>query len=678
VSGDGHVSTGEHQPALDGLRGVAVLMVLAFHGGAGWMTGGYVGVSVFFTLSGFLITSVLLREHDRTGTISVRSFAARRARRLLPASFLCLVGVAVLARAGLLDGVADLRRDLIGSLLQVQNWVLLGSGESYTELLAARGGQPSPLEHFWSLAIEEQVYWVWPWAVLAVMALRPSRRTASVVGVAVVGALAAPVFAWRWGPDAAYWATPARLGELLIGAVLAFALARRPNALGAVDHAGPPALAAIVAAAVVLPADGGPAYAGWLPVLALVTATLLAATQVPGATRSLLSVRPLVAVGTVSYGLYLYHWPVYVVLDAERTGLGGSRIEDIALAGLRLTVTAAVAVLSFVLVERPVRRATWTPGVTFAGAGATLAVAVVTVLAVTPLADDGYWRAPTAARLPAPTDASRQPLLARAPVLSDDRDDRDDGAVARPTVGPSSVAGVPWSAALPSRPVRVVVAGDSTAESLGVGLSMWSTSTYPLATVAVATSPGCGFLRGGVVASDGDVPFRERCDDVLDDGLPATLAAARPDVVLLMVTERDLLDRTWSDDEGAIGPDDPRFRARLVADYTTISDAIHATGAVAVWTRAPDVQPYWRHRDTPFIDPARRAVVDEVMDEVAAANGATVLDLRGWLPDALATDHEARPDGVHWTPEAAATVARAWLGPQLVRIALGADAGGAA
>ena len=152
----------EYQPALDGVRAVAVAMVLLFHGGVGWMRGGYIGVSVFFTLSGYLITSLLLAESDATGSVRVGAFLARRARRLLPASVVCIVGVAVCSRYGLLDGVAHLERDLLGAAFQVQNWVLLASGDSYTEVLATVGGQRSPLEHYWSLAIEEQFYWMWP------------------------------------------------------------------------------------------------------------------------------------------------------------------------------------------------------------------------------------------------------------------------------------------------------------------------------------------------------------------------------------------------------------------------------------------------------------------------------------------------------------------------------------
>ncbi|MGH9133576.1 MAG: acyltransferase family protein, partial [Ilumatobacteraceae bacterium] len=178
-----------YQPALDGTRAIAVVMVLLFHGGVGWMGGGYIGVSVFFTLSGYLITSLLLAESDATGEVRVGAFLGRRARRLLPASAACIVSIAVCSRYGLLDGVANLERDLLGATFQVQNWVLLASGQSYTDLLADVGGQPSPLEHYWSLAIEEQFYWMWP-VVFGWLATRHRERLPRRLALLTVAAVA--------------------------------------------------------------------------------------------------------------------------------------------------------------------------------------------------------------------------------------------------------------------------------------------------------------------------------------------------------------------------------------------------------------------------------------------------------------------------------------------------------
>ena len=154
------------------------------------MPGGYLGVSLFFTLSGFLITRLLLDELRPHRHDPRRHVLRRRARRLLPASMLCLVGVvARRPRSDLFVGVTDLRRDLVAALAQIYNWVQLGSGDSYGDLIGQQAGVHSPLDHYWSLAIEEQFYWLWPLAsCLAAIRLR-RRRTAPtgfVVGAALV------------------------------------------------------------------------------------------------------------------------------------------------------------------------------------------------------------------------------------------------------------------------------------------------------------------------------------------------------------------------------------------------------------------------------------------------------------------------------------------------------------
>ena len=161
----------EHQPALDGLRAVAVTMVLAFHLGTPSFDGGYLGVSLFFTLSGFLLTHLLVAEIERTGHIAVGSYLARRARRLLPAGLLGLLLVIVLGASGAFAPETDVRRGVWAALLQVYNWFDLASGNSYAELFVA----PSPIAHYWSLAIEEQFYWVWPMALLLLVRWRRRR-----------------------------------------------------------------------------------------------------------------------------------------------------------------------------------------------------------------------------------------------------------------------------------------------------------------------------------------------------------------------------------------------------------------------------------------------------------------------------------------------------------------------
>lgn len=679
-----------YQPALDGVRAVAVAMVLLFHGGVGWMGGGYIGVSVFFTLSGYLITSLLLAESNATGSVRVGAFLARRARRLLPASVACIVGVGLCSRFGLLDGVANLERDMLGAAFQVQNWVLLASGNSYTEILARVSGQRSPLEHYWSLAIEEQFYWMWP-AVFGWLATRHrDRLTRRLTGLTVAAMVAAPVIGIVWGPDAAYFATPARLAEILLGAWLAVVLSGRSLG-GSWAHAAPVALGALVLAAVMLPADGGPMYRGGLPLVGVASVLLITALQVPGPVRRLLELRPLVYLGLISYGVYLFHWPIYVILDEARTSLSG-----LPLLGLRLAATGVVAVLSFFLIERPIRHANWRPRPTLIGSlVATMAVAVAAVAVPVTIAND-YWRAApdeiaalaaTASTIPPPSINTVETVDTADTVESTLATPTTASAIAAPVESASAVASVPGDepSAMPTTttpnatavglaatgPVRVLVVGDSTAEALGVGLAGWAGAHPTLADVRLAVSPGCGFVRGGEIATDGDVPFGERCDDILDRVVPDTLSEFHPEVVMLLCTRRDVEDRKWSDEEGTVDPFDAAYQRRINDDYTRISELVTASGATALFVRGPLDDPFWLGKEPMPNYPKRRAVVDGVMRHLAtAAGGVRLLDLRAWVEsDAIAASQDARPDGMHWTPEAAFDLTERWLGPTLLTIA---------
>ncbi|MBA3604489.1 MAG: acyltransferase, partial [Acidimicrobiia bacterium] len=379
----------DYQPALDGLRAVSVALVLIFHAGFGWMSGGYVGVSVFFTLSGFLITTLALYEHDRRGRLDVGAFYARRLRRLLPASLLCLVGVSVAASLGLFGGATNLRGDVWAAIGQVYNWVALADGGSYADAITGGAARTAPLEHYWSLAVEEQFYWIWPLVLLALLRAGSRVRRLVLGGLVVAFALAAPFVAHVWGPAAAYWATPARFAEILVGAFAGLVVHDRRRASQPLPRgtslAAPVGLLAIVGAAVTWPAGSGPAYAGWLPVFALASVAVIVGVQLDGPVRRLLARPPLVALGAISYGIYLYHWPVYALLDEARTGL-----DRVPLFALRVAVTLVVAATSYALVERPVRESRWTirPVSKLAVAGCAVLAALVVVL---PIDSPAYW-----------------------------------------------------------------------------------------------------------------------------------------------------------------------------------------------------------------------------------------------------------------------------------------------
>ena len=646
-----------YQPALDGVRALAVTMVLLFHGGVSWMNGGYFGVSVFFTLSGFLITSLLCSEFSSTERVAPGAFYVRRAKRLLPASILCLSVVSIMASANAWTAANHVRRDLLGSLGQVANWVRLLAGESYVDAQSASAGFRSPLDHYWSLAIEEQFYWIWPLAFwgLARWARRRGVSLTSVLCVCTaVFAACAPLIAAVWGSDAAYWATPARAGEILLGALVAVLLSE--GRVRAARWMAPLGLALVLAFGFLLPAASGPAYSGGFPVLALASAMLLLGLQRDGFVRSLLSWRPFVSLGRISYGVYLYHLPVFVFMTSQRTGFDGW-----ALLAARCAVTLAIAITSYQFFEQPIRRATWA-GVRTAATAATASVAVVALVATVPAAAGSYWGVSASSRLIAaiPADAPSTPLVVHSTTA--DTQTTSAGSTAEASTVP----------ALPqlSRPVRILVVGDSIAEATGHGLVAWAAANPAVAQVSLAVSPGCGFVRGGTVVTDGKVPFKKDCDELLDHALPKDLAELHPDVVVMLVWARDQAPRRWSKAEGELTPHDDAFLMRLTHDYEEIAhEIVTASDARVVWMRPPKGDSWWLNLDSPFSDESAHQIVEGVMHRVAEANPSRieVLDLRTWMEsDGIALDHAARPDGLHFTIEAATDVATRWLGPQLV------------
>ena len=222
-----------YQPALDGLRGVAVLAVLLYHGGVTWMRGGFLGVDLFFVLSGYLITTLLFVEWGRRRSIDLIAFWIRRARRLLPALALLVIGV--MAYAAVVAGASEagrIRGDGLASIFYVANWRFVASGQSYFDQFTT----PSPLRHMWSLAIEEQFYLLWPVVVLALLKWRPSLRLFErlFAGGAIVSAvLMAVLYHPGDDPSRVYYGTDTRAQALLVGGTLAAILIRARGAEGA-------------------------------------------------------------------------------------------------------------------------------------------------------------------------------------------------------------------------------------------------------------------------------------------------------------------------------------------------------------------------------------------------------------------------------------------------------------
>jgi peptidoglycan/LPS O-acetylase OafA/YrhL len=344
-----------YQPALDGLRALAVGAVVAYHLGWHDARGGYLGVDAFFVLSGFLITSLLLNERRHRHTIRLRQFWSRRARRLLPAvlTLVAVVTVYVGTRVPSYQ-LGQLRGDALAGIFYVANWHFITNGVSYFAITTG----PSPFQHLWSLAIEEQFYALWPLVVAAVF-WRARRPVRLLLVIAVVGTLLSQLVMMLWyraaDPSAAYFATPARLNTLLTGCGLAILLARAPAA-ARLTRAGATTLSAVALAAI-----GGAwiafeptrtFYFGGDTIFGLLVAVLIFSLQAGrNDVARVLSLRPIVWLGTISYGIYLWHWPIIQYGDFGRVGLHGNAASVAA-----VVVTIVIAAISSRLIEWPVRR----------------------------------------------------------------------------------------------------------------------------------------------------------------------------------------------------------------------------------------------------------------------------------------------------------------------------------
>ncbi|HJQ29314.1 MAG TPA: acyltransferase family protein, partial [Rubrobacter sp.] len=371
-----------YRPGLDGLRALAVIAVLLYHADLAWIPGGFLGVEVFFVISGYLITALLLAEWRQRGRIDLKTFWMRRARRLLPALYVLLVATLAFAVVFLPGEVAGLRGDVLAAFGYVTNWYLIFGQESYFEAV----GRPSLLQHLWSLAVEEQFYLIWPVVLALGLGLGATRlRRRRVLTIALVGAtLSAVAMALLYvpglDPSRIYYGTDTRATGLLCGAALAFlwspgeryrpAEARHHRlklpdrgrfrrrwgwtAPFMLDVVGLAALGGLVWFCLHLGEFDPLLYRGGFALVALTTAATIMAVVHPY-TRigsRLLGSTPLRWVGVRSYSIYLWHWPVFMVTRPELD----VPIEGWSLLALRLAVTVALADLSYRYIETPVRR----------------------------------------------------------------------------------------------------------------------------------------------------------------------------------------------------------------------------------------------------------------------------------------------------------------------------------
>lgn len=624
-----------HVPALDGVRGLAVVAIMGYHGGVFLTGGGFYSLDTFFALSGFLITTLIVAEWQQSGRIRLGRFWARRARRLLPALLLMLlvvVGyVALFSPPGMYPG---LRGDALSSLFYVANWHFIVAGSNYF----ARTGATSPLLHTWSLAVEEQFYLIWPIVVLAVLRTRLALRLLLVVSV--VGALASALtMALLYSPadqNRVYYGTDTRAQSLLVGAALSVALTllanRRsgqgdftstPSAWGARTPAARRILIAVGIAGMVATAalwtlvnvNDAFAFRGGFLLAALSTACVLASVVVaPGSpVATLLALRPLRYLGRISYGMYLWHFPLFLWIDASNTGLVGAPLFI-----LRFACTVVIATLSYYLVEQPIRQRRFlrTASKAWVAAPASILAVVVVVFAATPVA---VTAAPTTFRPPA---KQTGPLY----------------------TGPT---------------VKLLVVGDSTAETLAIGLSAYQRD-YDIK-LQNSGILGCGITDGSEYELQGVVgQMDSHCT-----GAPGVeswmqvwrheLTTIDPNVVMILAGRWEVANRTYKGQWTNILQ--PRYAAYVERQLRSAVKLAGSRGAQVMLLTAPcyDTGEQPNGQPWPEDSPQRLAKYNSIVRQVGATEpNTTVVNFEAL---ACPSGHyqtyidgvDARYDGVHFT-----------------------------
>ena len=623
-----------YQPGLDGLRAISVLAVLLYHAGFDWIPGGFFGVEVFFVVSGFLITSLLIEESGRSGTINLRSFWARRVRRLVPAL------MAVLLVVGLWNALwgnefqrTQLRRDYPWGIFYSANWGQIFSQAEYFS------GAPTLLRHLWSLGVEEQWYIVWPlvFLLIARTRLKPRTRGALLIGVAaliMVGTAVAMALDWprrfpnifRWRiqdvdtHNFLYLSTFTRASGLVLGAGLAFVwqpwrserIAAERNRVATLF--GLLAIASLVLAFAIGKPQNDNTYFWVLPLVTLASACLITVVtqQGSGFLKRALGSAPLVAIGKRSYGLYLWSWPISVFCDAYY-----GRISRFLLA---MGITVVVSELSYRFVETPIRngwlKRTWDSGSVKRAQLATLTATVA--LLVTGL---GVYHS-----------------NARG-VYEFGIDNRTDVEFATT---------VPITVALPR---QLVIVGDSTARALVNNLPNGVEKTFVIRDGALE---GCSvYSDGKIISSVGYTHGFNACR-----GWPTAWAysavRARASIALVMIGAWDVFDQEVNGKliEFASTEFDQRFLAGAQMGIDALTDA----GVHAALLEVPCMRPRELRLPNVIVMPERAmddrvAHINGLLRKVAQSNLGQATFIEGpseyCEDEAIAIDTSYRWDGVH-------------------------------
>ena len=683
-------------PALDGLRAVSVAAVVAYH--LGRLEGGFFGVDVFFVISGFLITRLLLAERERNGAIALGSFWIRRFKRLVPALLVVLVAVSIGSRLWLPAWrLGAIRVDALAGLFYVANWRFVLSGQSYF----ASGVVPSPLRHTWSLAIEEQFYLFWPLIVVGAAHLAPRHVRRAVGIVAAVAALASA--AWMGlaagiGQDLSriYYGTDTRVFALFGGALLGTwwdpasqrgtSRAARRRWAQRWSVVGTVAFVPVVAFFVLGSNAKAVFYQGGFQLLAVCAVLLVSGVATGrGPLDAVLASRPLVWIGRRSYGIYLWSWPTQVFLS-EYWGLEGYALDAAVVAG-----AVGLAALSFWLVEEPVRtghrpagfgprrprepreRRSRVPSAAWSGMVVVLVVGVIVGTSAgappppdyTNVKDQDVLKAALGNMTPEEEAALRRTTSTTAVPVRD---------LPGPFTSAPSVVVPPEANVDPSlrlgRPLRIMMAGDSVGWSIGWNLQHKVTPTVRIQDRAVI---GCGLMPPDAKFIAGDRPPEQYGDLCTKADLVELKGLSNhPDAVLLWVGAWEVYDHVYRGKSYRVGT--KRYAKFLEERMQERIDRYTGIGAATVMPVVPCFAPNAARLGHERLEADRvdwvnarvRAVAKRNPGWVRLIDPSTKLCTRAGK--SLAKTPEGIPlreDGSHFDPPAAIWFWNTWLAGQM-------------
>jgi peptidoglycan/LPS O-acetylase OafA/YrhL len=647
------------RPDVQGLRAVAVLLVVLYHAHVPGISGGYVGVDVFFVISGFVITGVLLRERTATGHTSIARFYARRARRIIPAATLVII-VAVIASYVLLGPISGnaTSSDARWASVFLVNVHFADSGTNYLASLSP----PSVLQNFWSLAVEEQFYLVYPAIVLILAAVSTRlsfrRRLGFVLCVAVIASLIYSIVQTRSNPGTAYFSVLPRVWELAIGGLVAVStveLRRLSAPIAAVlSWLG---LGLVLVAGFVFTAST--AYPGWAVIVPAGGAALIIAggTAAPAyGVEAVLRLRPLQWIGLISYSLYLWHWPI-LTIAAERRSTSNLPVAD---ALLWVLVSLVLSIATYLLIENPIRRskflgsrrwASLLMGACLVASGLVVSTTAIHLHYQGPLATPGLAGLATGAGCPAPSKETVSSLLG-------------EGATPRHETS-----------------TRLLVVGDSTACTMLPGLEAVGELTG--IKVEDAAVIGCGEVSGRIapsIISGKNVNSLTRfCQSRANAAVNSALKLGRPNVVVWSSTwERANLAVGSGSHQTVLKAGSSRWYHVLMERLTKRVRLFTNTGATVVLLSEP-----------PFVDPGKPssptpedktflrlnallAKFAHNRPHVILLNLSDLVCPSGPPCPLIVNNLGLRGDGAHYTLEGSLYVAR-WLIPKLGIASPGAD-----